>query len=115
MSENKITAGWIGILQTPVDHEAVSEILYEAGDKLGVNYDGTLIYSKEVDGNDYEFGLKVGAQSTKEQFIEAVRAAGYYVDTAQGVQPYVCHWYNGVDFPVDEYNIGEFLDAEKDG
>lgn len=109
MSDNKITAGWIGVLQTLVDHEVVAELLYEAGDKLSVNYEGTLIYTKDVDGKDYEFGLKIGSQKTGEAFINEVRQAGYYIDTTKGIQPFVCHWYNGTDFPVDEYTLDEFL------
>lgn len=116
MSENKITIGLIAELLTPVGNhtteawEEKQEALYQADSKLELNYEVTLVFSRDFDKPEYEFsGMKFGKpkQADVTGFVSrcALIALPIKINT---VQPYFSLWYNGSDSPMSLLTLAEF-------
>lgn len=108
MSENKITIGLVAPLLVPMSDEQ-REGLWSKLDSLNldVNYEGTLIFSKEKDVESYDFDICVGNPANPDDFTELCQKEGFPI-LSHDVQPYFAHWYNGSDSPMSTMTLEQF-------
>lgn len=123
MSSTVRSYGFIAILKMPItnedEREAFSEQSWEQERGLGMNMEGTLVFS---DANAHQssrirediYSLSVGnsGQDTaaKAKFIADLATANLEIDV-ESIQPYNCIWYNGSDCPVILLTKKEFQPA----
>lgn len=108
MSDNKITLGLVAPLLVPLTDEQ-REALWEKLDSLNldINYEGTLIFSRDKDVESYNFDICVGNPANPDDFKDLCTKNGFaiaYWDT----QPYFAHWYNGSDSPMSVMTLEQF-------
>ena len=106
MSDYRVTSGLMARLIEAVpedDYEAISDRLFDADSKLHITYDGTLIYSTDIDMSSYEFEISFGNKLTTE---------GFCIDISS-VQPYTSLWYDGADSPMSTTSLQDFLNANQ--
>lgn len=112
MSTTMITCGYMAVLETPIpeaDWEAAVASLEVRDNKLGLNYDGTIIYSRETSVESCDFaGLHLPNEQGKHDFMIATAKANYSV-VFKTVNPFFCQWYNGSDSPMSTITKTEFL------
>lgn len=106
MSDYQVQVGWVAELMEPVDMDTpgVYDKLHGLG--LFLNYEGTLIFDKQYEGEFYDFSLRVGMNHSSEVFMDSVRLAGHPVKPS--VLPFFAVWYNGGDSPQSEYKLEQF-------
>lgn len=115
MSEYRVTTGLMARLVEAVpedDYESVSDRLFEADSCLHINYDGSLIFSTDVDVPAYEFDISIGTKLSKTAFIEKCLREGFCVDE-NSIEPYVSVWCDNADSPMSTTTIGDFLNANQ--
>lgn len=109
MSDNVLSKGFMVPLLTPIldrgEREDLVERLYDTT-VLMVNYEGTLIYSNQVQHDLY--GILFQAPLGVEAFLNDVEEAGLKVDSVKA-RSYTCFWYNGTDSDMDEMTLDQFL------
>lgn len=127
MSETVLSKGWVAQLSNPISrdqyddsYQEVLEEFYENNDFiLGINYEGTLIYSdikrKSGGRGSYDFyGIWISGQKTRDvsivtkaDFISACQSVNLdlYADT---IKEYTSIWYNGSDAYIDDLKLEEF-------
>lgn len=120
MSTTVISQGCIVALAeplTPEKHRQIMEDLYGKDAILGVNDEGTLLYTDENNNKRYserEFCgdlLVIGSpKSSKELLIKAAADAGLQI-LVETIQPYTCIWYNGCESPITHVKKAKFLNG----
>lgn len=111
MSDYYVNVGYMAVLAEAVDEsdwDKKNDDLYNAGDKLALTYDGTIIYSTDINTVLYEFDMCIGNPSTVEDFIMRCKSNGFVVDVPT-IQPYTSAWYNGADSPMSCTTLQSFL------
>lgn len=118
MSSDVRSIGFIAVLTSPVVDdaiEALGDALRAADSTLGINSDGTLIYSDVManrpcaDREDiYAFDIGHTGERSKDAFLRELAKAGIEVELGT-VEPYSCIWYNGSDCPATLLTKEEFL------
>lgn len=122
MSTTVISQGFIAMLLTPVEKDALEELsenLYDEKSSLKINYGGTLLISDNYRTKKYserEFNgdlFIIGDQEAgdRAQFIQEATLRGLLINP-DTIQPYTCVWYNGSDSPVSMLTLDEFLNKE---
>ena len=104
MSDYRTRYGYIAALLEPasqVQKEALSD------DKVGFNYEGTLIYWKSFDKDYSDFGMLVGEPEGKSEFWIYCVNNNIPVMT-DSIKPYLVTWYDGADCPLDELTLDNF-------
>lgn len=115
MSDYRVTSGLMARLIEAVpedDYEAISDRLFDADSKLHITYDGTLIYSTDIDMSSYEFEISFGSKLTTEEFARKCEREGLCIDISS-VQPYTSLWYDGADSPMSTTSLQDFLNANQ--
>jgi hypothetical protein len=119
MSDTVRSIGYIAILAAPLTDvdalEAIQESLYDIRSIIGVNDEGTLVYSdvnraKKLSERTELYGLHLGRDSTigtRNDFATLVRTLGLTV-VENSIEPYSCIWYNGTDSDMATLTIEEF-------
>lgn len=116
MSENMITSGFMAELVTPVgkhtteEWEAAQEALYESDTNLELNYEGTLVFSRDVHQPSYDFSIQLGTPDPTS--YEGFKTRCNFINVPvkpDTVQPYICQWYNGADSPMSDMTLARFL------
>ena len=109
MSSNVASAGLMAPLSrklTKEEREEWTELLYEQGSSIQINYDGTLAYTDE---GGSEYGISFGSTNTySNQPFEDLLQFDITVDLNKA-RPYTCYWYNGADSDMDMLTLDEFL------
>jgi hypothetical protein len=120
MSTTVRSYGFMALLATPItdpdEREEISERLWEAHSTLGINGEGTLVYSDQNANADMRtrediYGLNLGKDASTgsvSDFANAVHAAELEIDLTT-VQPYSCIWYNGSDSDMDTLTKAQFM------
>lgn len=117
MSENKITIGFMAELATPVGKhttelwEATQDALYESDTKLELNYEGTLVFSRDVHEDAYNFNMQLGVSGDIAGFISRCAFINLPVKP-ETIEPFFAHWYNGSDSPMSDTTLAEFNEAK---
>lgn len=109
MSENVASAGLMAPLSrklTEEEHEEWTELLYEQGSIVHINYEGTLAYTDEG-GSEYGISFGVSNTYSNEAFNDLLQF-DVTVDLNKA-RPYTCQWYNGADSYMDMMELDEFL------
>jgi hypothetical protein len=110
VSGNVMSRGMIVPLCTPlIDRYAISEKLFDDDSLLGVNYEGTLIYSDEWGSGNDAYGLFFDRSNPSGAMMNELRTRGLSVVSAQA-RSYGCLWYTGVDNPLNEMTKQKFLE-----
>lgn len=115
MSGDVFTRGWIGILKTPLtpeEREEFDENAYDNDSKLRVNYEGTLIYSDNIEPASNIYGITFHKKDVREQcrlndFILDVQAEDIQIEV--GIYPYSMFWHNGGDSYVNLLTVDELI------
>lgn len=113
MSDNKISIGFMAELTQPIgDHnteawQELTERLETTNSGLELNYDGTLVFSKETDDYAYQVDMVVVPRGGDSRLIELCNAAKLDIDGG-GAKAYSCHWHNGSDSPMSTMTLAEF-------
>lgn len=110
MSGDLMSRGIVIPLRTPLkDRQAISDQLFDEGSLLGVNYEGTLIYSDEGGRGNDAYGLFFDSPNPTGAMMNELRERGLAVITAQA-RSYGCLWYTGVDSPLNQMTKAQFLE-----
>lgn len=95
--------------------EDISEALWETGSNLRLNYEGTLVYydfmrNKPLSDREGIYFRQVGRGKGDEGRMEILKeeAEKYGLIIQDGILPFSCIWYTGVDAPMDQMTLGEF-------
>lgn len=118
MSENVASAGLMAPLSrklTEEEREEWTELLYEQGSIVHINYEGTLAYTDEG-GSEYGISFGVSNTYSNEPFnylYSLWRLHSQFDVTVEldKARPYTCQWYNGADSYMDMMKLDEFLQA----
>lgn len=111
MSDYYVNIGYMAVLADAVpedDWEKKHDDLYNSGSKLELTYDGSIIFSTDVNKVLYEFDICIGNPCSIEDFIERCKNNGYVIDIPT-IQPYTSVWYNGADSPMSDVTLQSFL------
>jgi len=113
MSSNVMSVGILAPLNrklTEEEREEWTEILYDQGSIVSINYEGTMAYTDE--GGD-EYGLYFGEMTSLDpaQFDD-LKQFGLSIITEQA-RPYRGYWYNGADSDHDMIMLEDFLKLTK--
>lgn len=109
MSDYRVTCGMMAELAFPVPDEKYEETinkLYETETKLCINYDGTLIYSEDVDIVLYDFDIQLGETCTSEDFSERCNNVGLPI--VGSPKSFSTVWYDGADSTQSMMTVEEF-------
>jgi len=110
MSGDVMSRGIIIPLRTPLkDRAAIMDQLVDEDSLLGVNYEGTLIYSDEGGRGNDAHGLFFDRPNPSGAMMNELRTRGLSVVTTQA-RPYSCLWYNGADNPLNQMTKQKFLE-----
>lgn len=114
MSEMVKSRGYIAVLKTEVDHEAMFEKLWAEKSTLSISYDGKLVYSDIYSQSQDKYaidGLYIGSHDTESDYeILYDELSKYGLEIVRGTsREYTCIWYNGSDSPMSELTKEEFL------
>jgi hypothetical protein len=121
MSETVRQYGFVAVLLKPLSEEQreeISETLWDEKSDLGINYEGTLLYSDLNSHKSYRerediYGLFLGNKDFDETpFVEEAIRRGLDID-GNTITSYNCIYYNGSDSPLDELTKDEFLSGEQ--
>ena len=112
MSEDVTSQGFFGVLVNPVldqgERDNIIEILYDSDVGLGLNYEGTLVFSENyTDGYGLTFGAfdNDGRESFKKLCLE-----NYLEVDSDTITPYICTWYNGSDSDMSLLTAKEYME-----
>lgn len=110
MSDNVLSWGWMIPLNrklSSVEREELNEELYDNGDGIRINYEGTIAYIDNGENNGY--GIFFNDPKTLDTSdFDILRTYDLSVDFEKA-KFYVCHWYNGADSDMDMTTLEEFL------
>lgn len=114
MSTTMIAIGYIAVLADPVskdERDSEADRLYDEH-KLGLNYEGALVYSLDTNKESCDFdGLQiVQPDEGRHKLFVAAAKAGLSVK-ADTAKPYFCYWYTGGDNPLNTLTAEEFLEG----
>lgn len=120
MSDDVRSQGFIAVLKyrfPSARRDELDRVLYKLGSTLGLNSEGTLIYSdanihKSFDERSDIYELFIGesdATGAKAAFLKEIVDAQLEADLAT-IQPYSCVWNNGSDCPVVLLTKENFLE-----
>jgi hypothetical protein len=109
MSSNVMSVGIMAPLNrklTEEEREEWSELLYDQGSPVRINYEGTMAYTDE---RGDEYGIYFGEMTSFDpaQFDD-LKQFGLYI-IAEQARPYREYWYNGADSDHDMMTLEEFL------
>lgn len=114
MSRTVQSMGLMVPLKTPLTRQQVtiaSEALDEASSFLGVNYEGTLLYSDN--GDNEEIVVSVISPVHMKKFQEEIKRLNIEVDFSK-MSVYSCSWDNGTDSPMSDMTIARYLNKFED-
>lgn len=115
MSDYRVTTGLMALLVEAVpedDYEAISDRLFDADTNLHITYDGTLVFSTDLDVPAYEFEISFGNNLTPEEFARKCEREGLCIDVSS-VQPYTSLWCDNADSPMSMTSLQDFVNANK--
>lgn len=101
MSDYRTRYGYIAVISKPMTEEEREKFNSE---DFGVNYEGTLIYSKPFDKESHEFEMLLGDPEGKIKFMQTHFLLGLSV-----IHPYLVTWYDGADCPLDELTVKQYM------
>ncbi len=109
MSENVASAGIMLPLNRKLseeEREEWTELLWDQGSSVHINYEGTLAYTDE---GGQEYGISFGDMGnySTEPFKD-LEQFGLSV-LPNEARPYTCYWYNGSDSDMDMLTLEDFL------
>ncbi|AZU98136.1 hypothetical protein SEPL_233 [Salmonella phage SE_PL] len=110
MSSDRVTYGLMAELQFEVPKDKRDEVYDELEEQnLFINYEGTLIYHKQFDGEPWETGFLYGTKSfgDMQKFIDLCDEHGMIVKE-ETVEPFHAIWYDGCDAPMNIITVKEF-------
>ena len=117
MSSQVLSYGYFAKLITPIgdyeteEYEILTEHLYDNGSHLHINYEGTLIYSDNLEHGDFYCGLYFLEDISKENFIQKCKDNNFKV-VENRIKPYVCSWYNGADSDMSMMKLEDFINDQ---
>lgn len=110
MSSARLLSGFLAKLKTPYNNEESEEVNERFWDKdipLFINYEGTIIYSKNVStDNIYHLTIEGGGEGSKKEFKKLLKREG--IEKKGKVKRYVNIYYDGVDSDIDELTLEKF-------
>lgn len=107
MSENVLSHGiFLKITNGPLNYEEISDILYDKKSIWNINYEGTLLYSDDSDGEAYGIQFHRKNVIDKED-IKILNDLGIEFDESSALA-YSCVWYNGTDSDMSEVTLEEY-------
>lgn len=118
MSSTVRQHGFIAALARPIQsteaREELSEKLYDAHSKLGVNYEGTLVFFDANRQEDPEvrediYGLFFGHDVSLRAQMEAELLKHNLLIEGRTMRPYNCIYYNGGDSPLSMLTKAQFF------
>lgn len=115
MSTQRITYGLIAVLTDTIDNNQRQDLFDQLQeDELYVNYEGTLIYWRTVDGESYDVEMICGKNNfgNISKFIELCTKNGISIQE-DSIDIYLGNWYDGCDSPMDELTKDEFIKEQK--
>ena len=91
---------------TEEERDEWSEELYDQGDNVNFNYEGTLAYTDE--GGE-AYGISFGVKNDFDvNAFDCLEKYGLGVQMKKA-RPYRCMWYNGADSDMDMMELEDFL------
>lgn len=117
MSSTVRQHGFVAVLSRPIPGEAredLAEKLWNDKSKLGISYDGMLVYfdaNKQEDWRVREdvYGLFFGHDVSLREQMEAELLKQNLMIDGHTMRPYNCIYYNGGDSPLDLLTKEEFF------
>lgn len=110
--------GFIAVLLRPIEdeeaREELSEKLHDAGSKLGISYDGSLVFYDANRQEDYEvreniYGLFFGHDVSLRAKMEAELLTHNLMIDGRTMRPYNCIYWNGSDSPLSLLTKEQFF------
>jgi hypothetical protein len=101
----------MAILEHPIssdDWEDLTDNLYNVGSVLKLNYDGTLVFSENIDVPLYDFEIQIGNPYSTDKFINECSLNGLYVKSHP--TSYVTVWYDGADSTQSMMTLEEYIE-----
>lgn len=112
MSEDVTSRGFFGVLVNPIsdqeERDNIIEILYDSDVNLGLNYEGTLVFSENYT-NGYGLTFWTLDNADKESFKKLCLENYLEVDPTT-ITPYICTWYNGSDSDMSLLTAKEYME-----
>ena len=113
MSEDVTSQGFFGVLVNPIsgqeERDALIESLYDLDVGLGLNYEGTLVFSENKNPNYYGLTLCSHDEIEKTAFFKLCLENCLDVDSTT-ITHYVCTWYNGSDSDMSLLTANEYME-----
>lgn len=109
MSDYRVTCGIMAELAFPVpedDWESVNDKMYEMGLKMSLNYEGTLIFTEDVNIPLYDFEIQLGQTMSNEDFIE--KCNSIQMPIIGEPKPFTTVWYDGADSVQSDITLKQF-------
>lgn len=111
MSEQRVTYGLVAVLDVELSDDEREDLYDELeSDNMVVNYDGTLVYLNEFNGEswDAEFISSVKAFGSKDEFFALCAKHGLTIQPGT-VDVFYANWYDGCDSPMSTMTLSQFL------
>lgn len=107
MSDLQATIDFVGKLKHPIPKENLEDFrdkLYNDGEYVFINNDGTLIYHKACEKELYHFNLMVESRG----FYLTSYCWNKYGLEVTDIKPFVNVWYNGAYSDLDMMSVEDF-------
>lgn len=111
MSDYRVTCGLMAKLKTPVPKNEIEEIfdrLYDHDNILHINYEGTLIYTEDVDMELYNFEIQIGNSISTSKFKKLCSEYGFEIEGTP--KSFVTVWYDGADSVQSDLTLKQFIE-----
>lgn len=111
MSEQRVTYGLAAVLDVELSDDERDD-LYDTleSDNMAVNYDGTLVYLNEFNGEswDAKFISGISMFGSKSEFCELCHKHGLSIQP-ETIDVFYANWYDGCDSPMSVMTVDVFL------
>ena len=111
MSSQRITYGLVAVIDRQLEGDERND-LYDAlhDDEMMINYEGTLIYHIEFDGESWESEFVVGtpAYGSNDDFVNKIHKHGLSIVPGT-IDTFHANWYDGCDSPMSDLTVKAYM------
>lgn len=113
MSDYRVTCGLMAELATAIPKSEISEMMDKLDElqiPLHLNYEGTLVYTEDVDVALYNFEIQIGSTISTAKFKKLCSEHGFEI--VGKPQNFVTVWYDGVDSVQSDLTLKKFKERK---